>query len=611
MNTKMDTKLLSPSQLFIQPVRYEIPEFQRRYIWNKDQQWEPLWEDVTDIAENILDKPSFNKKHFLGAVVLQQTTSAGDIQRGSVIDGQQRLTTLQLMMDAVQEVIEKHKHEGESERLRELITNKEHYIEEDPNCKFKVWPTVFDREAYCHSMDDELDSTEFSKSIVVRAHEYFKTQTKSWIDAQSVLEFDGQKIANAIGKAIRLHLQLVVIELGSEDEPHLIFETMNARGTPLLQSDMVKNNILHEAKIYTEKFGGQEPVVRDLWSFGEDHNTYWTQEIGRGSNTRPRIDVFLNHWLTFRTRKLTKQYQEFESFRKYAKTEHEKRHTIYHIAKDLDSIGKTYRCIDDCSIEGIKSITPFLKRCKAMNLGAVIPLLLWLLTNETLNENQKVLKNCIRVLDSFFVRRAICGRHARNYATIGEQLIGLLNQTKQRSDCAVRDELAKRDARGEDWPTDEEFEASFLESPLYQWITRSRLRMVLDALEEQLRSGFAEEECISDKKLEIEHVLPREWDKHWPLPYGLSQNHEAREDRNRMKHTIGNLTLVKPDFNKSLSNQAWCVKKKEIDRHSVLFLNRELVQNAEWDEQMIHERSKSLFQHALKIWPYADKMFEE
>ena len=600
-NLVMETKLICPRKLFQLPVRFEIPEFQRRYIWEKERQWEPLWEDVTDIAENILESSSYEEKHFLGAVVLQPEPSTGEIARSIVIDGQQRLTTLQLMMDAVQEVITYNKHEKESQRLRRLIENEDEDIGDDPNCRFKVWPTVFDRDAFRHAMDDELETTNHNDSLVVRAHEYFKTQTQSWLDAQNARGIENEKVANAIGQAIRLHLELVVIDLRDED-PHLIFETMNARGTPLLQSDMVKNNILHEATVYS-KFLGKEVVRKtDLWKFDESDDRYWAQEVGRGFNRRPRIDVFLNHWLTFRNRKITRQYREFEVFRKYSKSEQEKGLSIYDVTEDLSNIAKMYRDIDECAIE---EISPFLRRCRTMNLGAVTPLLLWLLTDSTLRQNQQTLSNCVRVLDSFFVRRAVCGFHTRIYAKISEKLLGILNETNESPDRVLTDYLIAQEASGDKWPTDEEFEKRFLEAPLYQWITQGRLRMVLLAIEEQLHTNHSELNSVLDSEsLQIEHVMPRSWHAHWPLPEHQIENTETlREHRDLLIHTIGNLTLVRSSFNPVLSNREWSMKKNAIEEHSVLFLNRNLVQYDVWDEDRIRARSGQLFEQARKIWP--------
>lgn len=603
----MQTKLITPQELFMLPVQFEVPEFQRRYVWNKEQQWEPLWEDVTDIAESVLQNSASEEKHFLGAVVLQPKAQTGNMGRGIVIDGQQRLITLQLMMDAVQEVITRNNFKDESERLRMLIENADAFIGDSPDWKFKVWPTVFDQTAFRCAMHDELNSLNHTNSLVVQAHQYFKTQTQNWLDTQSVHETAREKITNALGQTIRRSLQLVVIDLGEED-PHLIFETMNARGTPLLQSDMVKNSIIHEAKEYAKTSGKQEPKKTELWSFDEHNHDYWAQEIGRGFNRRPRIDVFLSHWLTFRNRRITRQYREFETFRKYSK-KLDSTQTICDVAEDLSNIGDLYRDIDDCAVEGIQA---FLLRCKVMNLGAVTPLLFWFLTNEHLKQQPDVLTNCIRILDSFFVRRAVCGYHARSYASIGGQLLRYLADVSEPTDHALNDYLSKQTALGELWPSDEQLKVRFVEDPLYQWIAQGRLRLVLVAIEERLRPKFVEETSVSNaENLQIEHVMPVSWNNHWPLPENLIDSLETmKEERDRVIHTIGNLTLVTQPLNPVLSNKAWDEKKKAIDEHSLLFLNKQLVKNDRWDESTIRTRSVWLFEHARKIWPHADQILD-
>ena len=105
----MQTNLRHPQQLFAQPIRYEIPPFQRRYVWKQDEQWEPLWDDVADLAQSLMEDGS--EAHFLGAVVLQPAAfPTGGPERRIVVDGQQRLTTLQLLIDAVQEVLADRGH---------------------------------------------------------------------------------------------------------------------------------------------------------------------------------------------------------------------------------------------------------------------------------------------------------------------------------------------------------------------------------------------------------------------------------------------------------------------------------------------------------------------
>ncbi|MYF01920.1 MAG: HNH endonuclease [Gammaproteobacteria bacterium] len=363
---------------------------------------------------------------------------------------------------------------------------------------------------------------------------------------------------------------------------------------------MVKNNILHEANRRTEFFEGGHVRKLELWNFDEDSEGYWAREIGRGFNRRPRIDVLLNHWLTFQSRRITRHYREFETFRKYSKSERDRGLSILDVARDLRDVAKLYREIDECTIE---EISPFLRRCRVMNLGAVTPLLFWLLTNEALKGDEPVLSKCITTLDSFFVRRAVCGFHTRVYAKISERLMGILDESCEPADQVLIDYLGKQDALGEIWPTDEEFEKRFLEAPLYYWIAQGRLRMVLLAIEEQLHTKHSEVGNVLDAgSLQIEHIMPVSWHAHWPLPESESPE-SLQERRESLLHTIGNLTLVKASFNSVLSNREWTVKKNAFEEHSVLFLNRELVSCDSWDEDRIRARSARLFEQARSIWP--------
>ena len=136
----MDTGILSPKALFQKDIRYTVSAFQRRYVWTLDDQWEPLWEDVRNTAEDYLEKLDHSNgdgikaeqetvRHFLGAVVVQQVnTATRDVERREIIDGQQRLTTLQLLLDAIQYVCEEHKTRGVATRLSKLVTNDESLV---------------------------------------------------------------------------------------------------------------------------------------------------------------------------------------------------------------------------------------------------------------------------------------------------------------------------------------------------------------------------------------------------------------------------------------------------------------------------------------------------
>ena len=163
----MNAGTLRPQQIFQKDVRYEIPQFQRPYVWEQEMQWEPLWEDVRDAAEDYLDGNA--QPHFMGAVVLQQHPNpAGRVETRIVVDGQQRLTTMQLLLDAVQEAFQQRGYSLPARRLSLMVQNNEVFWEDDPDFAFKIWPTVFDREAFRHAMHNDLPTVEYEGSRIVQ-----------------------------------------------------------------------------------------------------------------------------------------------------------------------------------------------------------------------------------------------------------------------------------------------------------------------------------------------------------------------------------------------------------------------------------------------------------
>ena len=243
----MQVDNLNLQKLFNNIERYEIPGFQRQYVWSQEDQWGPLWEDVQNKAEDFLEAPcDEHTAHFLGAVVLQQqSVPTSQLPTRVVVDGQQRLTTLQLLLDAVQEVFEKRGYAYPAKRLERLVLHPDEYRDGDPDNAFKVWPTQTDQDAFRQAMLNDRASEKYGNSPIVQAHDFFMQQTSHWLDDQPE---EGEKRAVALERAITTLLEVVVIDLGASDDPHIIFETLNARGTPLLQSDLIKNMVLQVAK---------------------------------------------------------------------------------------------------------------------------------------------------------------------------------------------------------------------------------------------------------------------------------------------------------------------------------------------------------------------------
>ena len=585
----MHVDILCPHALFQKDVRYEIPEFQRPYVWEQETQWEPLWNDVRNIAEEYLDSGK-NQPHFMGAVVLQQQlTATNQIETRIVVDGQQRLITIQLLLDAVQEVFERRNDDDSkmpARRLSLMVKNDEVYCENDHDCAFKIWPALPDTAAFRHAMHNDLPSAVHEESLIVQAHDFFKDQVSLWLDA-----FPEQSKARigALEKTVCRLLEFVVIDLESTDEPHIIFETLNARGTPLLQSDLVKNLVLYKdasATVHLQSFD-------DKW---------WRKEITQGRLQRPRIDVFLNYWIVARKHEEINANNVFTAFRQYAEKDNAK--PILDIATDIGRLGKIYRNLEE---DLYAEIATFLYRRQTMQVGVVTPVLLWLFSSDV---SKQQIEKGLRALESYLVRRMICHMTTKDYNKLFVALVSALE--KQGATVAgdtIVEYLLAQEAHVRQWPGDQMLENAFLTTPLYRLLTRGRLRLVLEGIEEALRTKQAESQSVP-RKLTIEHVMPQQWRQNWPLPEDTEDKAKMAAERDRQIHTIGNLTLVNHRLNPTLSNAPWGEKRKKLAEHSVLFLNKTLLDTAPvvWDEAAITERARQLFMVASKVWPSAENI---
>lgn len=509
------------------------------------------------------------------------------------MDGQQRLTTLQLLLDAAQEIFEQCGHEDEAEFLSDLVLNGDVHRRRDPDRAFKVWPTLGDQDAFRHAMHNNLPSAGYQESLIVRAHEFFKEQIDHWLNE---LQGEAEIRAEALERTITSLLEMVVIDLKTDDDPHVIFETLNARGTPLLQSDLIKNMVMFEAGKSGYTVDSQE--ASRIWGFDGD---WWRYEIRQGRIYRPRIDAFLNYWLVMRTHREVSADNVFSEFRRFANNGS---NTIEKITEDLGTVGQSYRKLEDASIDELET---FLYRWGVMQAGVLTPVLLWLLSSEVPGPQ---VRKSLCALESFLVRRMVCRMTTRGYNLL---FIGLVDELESAGARLAGDTtveyLGKQKAYSRWWPDNEQLQETFLRQPLYRLLTRARLRLVLEGIEDELRTVKAESQA-APRDMTIEHILPQQWRENWTLPDGLEDDIDAAGNRDRILHSIGNLTLVNDRLNPSLSNATWEHKRKELARHSVLFLNKTLLDEApnEWDESAIAKRGECLFRVAARVWPHADEL---
>ncbi len=603
----MDVTLFSLEDLFDRTIRYLVPTFQRRYVWSRDDQWELLWDDVSKCAATGLASggeaerrgKSGDDDHFLGALVIQQTTNPlSRIRAREVIDGQQRLVTLQLLLGAARDVFRGLDHSS-AERLQRLVENNDPDVRSDPDQAFKVWPTSGDRTAFRDVMTEPDRRAGTAPSRIAEAHQYFHDQVRGWLLEEP--DHVGHRIA-ALERAITSRLRVVVIELDEGENPHIIFETLNARGTPPLNWDLTKNELMNRAAD-----DGIDPEALAARHFGDFEDDWWDEEARLGTLRRSRIDAFLNSWLIFRTGKAVEAKEVFDGLKVYAKSVAD----VEELADDLRQISVVFREIEEtedrAAPEGL-----FLYRWKEMQARVFTPVLLALFSGRSdQQESRRDFLRGLRAIESYLVRRMLCGMTTRGYYDLVIPLLERLAAAPpNQASAAVVAFLAGQTGERHLWPDDQRLREAMLHVPVYERLSRGRARLVLEALEAELRTEKSDAEPIR-RKLSIEHVMPKQWREHWDdLPQASDADGEdPAAVRDRIIHAIGNLTLVSKRLNPAMSNAPWADKRAALREHSSLFLNKDLLAHSRtrWNEAAIAARGERLWQAACAVWLSAER----
>ena len=232
----------------------------------------------------------------------------------------------------------------------------------------------------------------------------------------------------------------------------------------------------------------------------------------------------------------------------------------------------------------------FYYHIEVMQARVITPVLLLLLSAEA-----TIRARAFNALESFLVRRMLCRQTTKDYNRLVLELsIRLREAGLNKADSVVAQFLKDQTAYAREWPTNEAVTHALMSSPLYRLLTRGRLRLLLEGVERQLRSSGKAEQLTVPKNLTIEHLMPVGWrEREWPLPEGIDIEVSTYQ-RNTLIHTIGNLTLVTQKLNSSMSNDGWNSKKDELQEHSVMLLNNELLSQLAWDEETIGTRSRRM-----------------
>ena len=405
----MQAHTRSPRDLFEGKEHYEIPAFQRPYVWNEEDQWAPLWDDVVRVAEAYVVAKQLDAEvevrdhHFLGAVVYgSKPPAAGDVTRHDVIDGQQRMTTLQLLLDAAHEVVEARGHTDMAESLEELILNgSPRFVGRRE--RFKLWPSQADRQAFEAAMDpaDSMPAEHRIRS----AHAFFRREAERWLlgeaDDDEVVPPGTEALrVEALSSTLQDRLVLVAIDLTGHDDSQLIFETLNDRGTPLLKADLIKNWMFRK--------GEQLGADVDAWAetrWAEFDTNWWREEIRQGRQSRPRIDIFLQYWLTMRRKEEVKAEQAFRVFVEYAEPQTSTADTADTLLAELRADADIYRDFAQLD-EGTPEGRFYRRVIERLELAVTTPVFLWMLSRSH-DVPPDQLRSGLEALESWAIRRTL------------------------------------------------------------------------------------------------------------------------------------------------------------------------------------------------------------
>ena len=597
----MDARILNLRSLFHQQISYRIPQFQRSYAWGEHVQWRPLWEDIRNVALRVLKKDEHDnvRPHFMGAIVLQQQNSkAGEVSKKLVIDGQQRLTTLQLLIKVTEQVFRSQGDNSRADRLEELTINQKSHWGGDSDNQTKIRQSnLNDQKAFQEAIRSHDSDKQSGPWAISEAFRYLKVLADDWLN--SALE-NWEARADAFEEALTEHLQMAVIDLDGDEKPHVIFETLNARNEPLKQSDLVKNTVMYEANVIDD-----EEQAKKLWGFFDQD--WWRQETKEARLTRIHIDRFLNYWMVMRALNDIAPNRVASEFRNYLE---DKKPAIQTVSSEMQVAGLIYAVIEGergIPIPVTLEMKTFFKRMKVIELGVVTPVLLWLFTSEVPSDQKQ---RCMEILESYAVRRKLYGLSTAGLNKVFIDLLRLLDRNgTNRADMTVLHFLSDQHADVGVWPNNRMLGDYLPASPIKG--SAAWKHMVLGAVETRLKSDNSEERGTTNNLI-VEHIMPKDWQRHYPLSSGPFNRDEAADVRNRAIGTIGNLTLTTGKLSKGLSNAPWSEKRLTLANHSILFLNKTLLGNnhTAWDETAIERRSQFLTEKILQIWPSAERFAE-
>lgn len=537
--------------------QYIIPVYQRIYSWEIEE-CKRLWFDIVDMQKK-------NKNgHFVGSIVsITENDSPSDMSKFTIIDGQQRITTLMLLLLALRDYAFIHREE-KSINWKKINNSFLKNPDEDDDSQYKLLLTETDKDILI-SLIEKRPIDENLNSRLISNYNYFFSNIKN-------MDLSLQDIYEAIGK-----LQIVNINLDrTSDEPQVIFESLNSTGKELSKSDLIRNFVLMGLDNKQQK-----DIYKNIWRPMEQLFRYEKQTL--------LMDRFFRDYLTMKLARIPKLDKIYEEFKMY--TNNCEFSTLEDLCKDLYMYARYYtNMIFEQGTN--KNLINLYKEIKYLKMEVAFPFLLKIhydFERNLINEDELV--SIIKLCISYVFRRNICDIPTnslnKTFATLKNEINvdDYINSIK--AFFILKDDYKI-------FPNDEKFSSALKVKDIYHMRIRN---YILSSLE-----NFNNKAPINIENYTIEHIMPQTKNLSNVWKKELGKNYETVQKK--YLHTIGNLTLTA--YNSEMSNKSFS-EKMEMNggfKESALRLNSYVVKQNEWNEKIIKERASILVEKALLIWKY-------
>lgn len=537
-----------------------IPVYQRNYDW-KEKQCQRLFMDVEKIANKGI------ANHFIGTIVCSKSIDICDGGYSNIvlIDGQQRITSIALLLKALASKMDNNNRRAELEE--NYLINK---FAPNEYMRLKLKPVADDNIYYQNIINGIKDDN--NSNICNNYKLFLKLINECTIDAQNLYD------------ALN-HVNVVSIELGPDDDSQLIFESLNSTGLSLSKADLIRNYLLMNCRPSMQK---------------HLYDIYW-RYIERKLDDTQYISDFIKDYLTIKTGNIPKIEDVYEDFKEYAiiyKDETNKEKLLKELCKYVDFYS---RFISPC-FNSNNDIDDDLWQIKQLKLSTVYPVLLTVFEDcYVLNKiSVNILHEVLKAFISYMTRRLICDLPSnslnKTFAKIGRDI---QDMSEDNYLDKVMDLLANLTGKSV-FPRICDFHDNFVSKDFYNTNINKYVLVELEKYACNKSKSDKEATNLLSNNISIEHIMPRKLNEEWKIELGAN----ASEIHEEFINTIGNLTLT--GYNTELSNKSFA-DKKNIYKKTNITITGSLNDYKYWNKDTMTQRAEDLFLMAKEIWSLPQK----